>query len=150
MPKSTTSLHLPRAFASDWTKKTRAFAICLCYCSCWASTPQRGIQGEEWGTLYSRETGGIYHYISLVTQSCPTLSNPMDCSMPGFPVHHQLPEPTQTHIHWVSDAIQPSHPLSSPSTLAFNLSQHLGLFPVSPFYTIGGQSIGVSASTSVP
>ena len=52
----------------------------------------------------------------------------MDCSMPGFPVHHQLPELTQTHVHRVSDAIQPSHPLLSPSPLAFNLSQHQGLF----------------------
>ena len=52
----------------------------------------------------------------------------MDCSMPGLPVHHQLPEFTQTHVHWVSDAIQPSHPLSSPSPPAFNLSQHQGLF----------------------
>ena len=52
----------------------------------------------------------------------------MDCSMPGFPVHHQLPELAQTHAHWVSDAIQPSHPLSSPSPPAFNLSQHQDLF----------------------
>ena len=52
----------------------------------------------------------------------------MDCSMPGFPVHHQLPESTQTHVHWVSDAIQPSRPLSFPSPPAFNLSQHQGLF----------------------
>ena len=51
----------------------------------------------------------------------------MDCSAPGFPVHHQLPEFTQTHVHWVGDAIQPSHPLSSPSPPAFNLSQHQGL-----------------------
>ena len=65
---------------------------------------------------------------SSVAQSCPTLCDPMDCSMPGFPVHHQLPELTQTHIHRVSDAIQPSHPLSSPSPPAFNLSQHQGLF----------------------
>ena len=64
--------------------------------------------------------------ISSVAQSCLTLCDPMDCSMSGFPVHHQLPEPTQTHVHWVSDAIQPSHPLSSPP--AFNLSQHQGLF----------------------
>ena len=64
---------------------------------------------------------------SSVAQSCPTLCNPMNCSMPGLPVHHQLPEFTQTHVHWVGDAIQPSHPLSSPS-LAFNLSQHQGLF----------------------
>ena len=63
--------------------------------------------------------------VSPVTQSCPTLCNPMDRSTPGFPVHHQLPEPTQTHVHHVGDAIQPSHPLSSPSP-AFNLSQHQG------------------------
>ena len=64
---------------------------------------------------------------SSVAQSCLTLCNPMDCSTPGFPVHHQLPEPTQTHVHWVGDAIQPSHPLSFPSPPAFNLSQHQGL-----------------------
>ena len=64
---------------------------------------------------------------SSVTQSCLTLWDPMDCSTPGFPVH-QLLELTQTHVHWVSDAIQPSHPLSSPSPPAFNLSQHQGLF----------------------
>ena len=56
------------------------------------------------------------------------LCNPVDCSTPGLPVHHQLPEFTQTHVHWVSDAIQPSHPLSSPSPPAFNLSQHQSHF----------------------
>ena len=66
--------------------------------------------------------------ISSVTQSCPTLCNPMDCSMPGFHVHHQLPELAETRVHWVSDAIQPSHPLSSPSPPTFNLSQDQGLF----------------------
>ena len=65
---------------------------------------------------------------SSVAQSCLTLCNPMDCSTPGFLVHHQLPELAQTHVHWVSDAIQPSHPLSTPSPSAFNLSQHQGLF----------------------
>ena len=65
---------------------------------------------------------------SSVTQSCPTLCDPMDCSTPGLPVHHQLPEFTQTHVHWVGDAIQPSHPLSSPSPPAPNPSQHQGLF----------------------
>ena len=65
---------------------------------------------------------------SSVAQSCPTLSDSMNCSMPGFPVRHQLLEFTQTHVHWVSDDIQPSHPLSSPSPPAFNLSQHQGLF----------------------
>ena len=64
---------------------------------------------------------------SSVTQSCPTLCNPIDCSTPGLPVHRQLPEFTQTHVRWVGDAIQPFHPLSSPF-LAFNLSQHQGLF----------------------
>ena len=65
---------------------------------------------------------------SSVTQSCLTLCNPMDCSMPGLPVHHQLPELTQTHVHQVGDAIQPPHPLSSPSPPTSNLSQHQGLF----------------------
>ena len=65
---------------------------------------------------------------SSVTQSCSTLCNPMNHSMPGFPVHHQLPELAQTHVHQVGDAIQPSYPLSSPSPSAFNLSQHHGLF----------------------
>ena len=62
-----------------------------------------------------------------VAQWCPTLCNPMDCSTPGFPALHHLPELTQTHVHWVSDIIQPSHPLSSPSP-AFNLSQRQGYF----------------------
>ena len=65
---------------------------------------------------------------SSVTQLCLTLGNPMNCSTPGLPVHHQLPEFTQTHVHRVSDAIQPSHPLSSPSPPALNPSQHQGLF----------------------
>ena len=62
--------------------------------------------------------------VSQFTQLCLTLCDPMDCSTPGFPVFHQVLEFAQTHVHWVSDAIQPSHPLSSPSPLAFNLSQH--------------------------
>ena len=86
---------------------------------------------------------------SSVAQSCLTLCDPMDCSTPGLPVHHQLPEFTQTHVHWVGDAIQPSDPLSSPSPPAFNFSQHQGLFKWSQLFTSGGQSIGVSASTSV-
>ena len=65
---------------------------------------------------------------SSVVQSCPTLCNPRNHSTPGLPVHHQLQEFTQTHVHWAGDAIQPSHPLSSPSPSAFNLSQHEGLF----------------------
>ena len=65
---------------------------------------------------------------SSVTQSCLTLCSPMDCSTPGLPVHHQLPEFTQTHVHWDSDTIQPSYPLLPSSPPAFNLSQHQGLF----------------------
>ena len=65
---------------------------------------------------------------SSITQSCLALCDPMNHSKPGFPVHHQLPEFTQTHVHWVSDAIQPSHPLLSPFPPAFNLSQHQGFF----------------------
>ena len=85
---------------------------------------------------------------SSVTQPCPTLCDPMNRRTPGLPVHHQLPEFAQTHVHWVGDAIQPAHPLSSPSPPTFNLSQHQS-FPMSQFFTSGGQSIGVSASTSV-
>ena len=66
--------------------------------------------------------------IRSVAQSCPTLCDPMNRSTPGLPVHHQLPEFTQTHVHRVSDAVQPSHPLSSPSPLAPNPSQHQSLF----------------------
>ena len=67
-------------------------------------------------------------YCCLVAQSCPTLCDPMNCSTPGLPVLHHLQELAQTHIHWVSDAIQASHPLSSPSPSAFYLSQHQSLF----------------------
>ena len=65
---------------------------------------------------------------SSVVQSCLVLCNPMDCSMPGFPVHNQLLELTQIYIHWVGDAIHPAHPLSSPSAPSCNLFQHQGLF----------------------
>ena len=71
---------------------------------------------------------------SSVTQSCPTLCDSMNCSTPGLPVNHQLPEFTQTHVHRVSDAIQPSHPLSSPSPPAPNPSQHQS-FPMSQLFT---------------
>ena len=97
--------------------------------TCWAQDPGTSVQ------------------FSSVAQSCPTLCDSMNCSKPGLPVHHQLLEFTQTHIHWVGDAIQPSHPLSSPSLPTFNLSQHQGLFKwVS---SSRDQSIGVSAWASV-
>ena len=87
--------------------------------------------------------------ISSVAQSSPTLCDPMDCSMPGLPIHHQLLELTQTHVHRVGNAIQPSHPLLSPSLPAFNLSQHQGLSQwVSSSHQVA-KVLGVSAATSV-
>ena len=85
----------------------------------------------------------------MVTQSCPILCDPMGCSMPGFPVFHYLLELAQTHVHWISGAIHPSHPLSPPSAFAFNLSQHEGFFQWVSSLQSGGQSIGASASPSV-
>ena len=82
-------------------------------------------------TGLSSHTRNISYYLvqfSSVTQSCSALSDPMNCSMPGFPVHHQLLELAQIHVHHEGDAIQPSHPLSSPSSPALNLSQHQSLF----------------------
>ena len=86
---------------------------------------------------------------SSVARWCLIPCNPMNRGTPGLPVHHQLPEFTQTHVHRVGDAIQPCHSLSSPFPPAFNLSQHQGLFRMSQLFTSGGQSTGVSASTSV-
>ena len=89
------------------------------------------------------------HQFSSVAQSCPTLCDPMDCSMPGFPVHHQLLEPTQTHGHHIGDAIQPSHPLLSPSPPTFNLSQNQGIFQwVGSSHQVS-QNTGTSTSASV-
>ena len=87
--------------------------------------------------------------VSSVAQSWPNLCDPMACSTPGLPVHHQVSELTQTHVHRVDDAIQPSHPLSPASPPAFNLSQPSGSVLRGQFFTSGGQSIGVSASASV-
>ena len=85
-------------------------------------TSGRGDEGKKSGVA------DTLVQFSSVAQSCPTLCDPMNCSTPGLPVHHQLPEFTQTHAHRVGDAIQPSHPLSSPSPPAPNPSQHQGLF----------------------
>ena len=87
---------------------------------------------ENWTTICKRMK--LEHFLtpsvqfSSVAQSCRTLYDPMNCSTPGLPVHHQLPKFTQTHVHWVSDAIQSSHPPSSPSPPAPNPSQHQSLF----------------------
>ena len=83
-----------------------------------------------------------------VAQLCSTLCDPMDCSTPSLPDYHQLPESTQTHVHWVHDAIQPSHPVI-PFSSRLQSFPASGSFPMSQLLTSGGQSIGVSASTSV-
>ena len=125
----------------------------------WLGNNAQTLLKPEIGSCNSWEKEGLRSVVSLkisanvsvssVTQFCPTLCDPMNCSTPGFPVHRQLPMLAQTHVYWVNDAIQPSHPLSSPSP-AFNLFQHQGQnFPVSQFFTSGNQSIGVSASASV-
>ena len=93
--------------------------ICI---SCSSCTAGRFFTTEPWG-----KPNVIYVQCS-VAQSCPTLCDPMTHSTLGLPVHHQLPEFTQTHVHWVGDVIQPSHPLSSPSPPALNPSQHQALF----------------------
>ena len=91
---------------------------------------------ESWGNSYLlpcfitmvARAIKLWNQFSSVTQSCPTLCDLMNHSMPGFPFQHQIPESTQTHVHCVSDAIQPSHPLKPPSPPALNLSQHQGFF----------------------
>ena len=102
---------------------------------------------RRWAQDLSTPPSCLIRSIHLL--SCVWLCDPMNHSTPGLPVHHQLPEFNLIHVHWVIDAIQPSHPLSSPFPPTFNLSQHQGLFQLSQFFASGGQSIGVSASTSV-
>ena len=101
---------------------------------------------------YNSEKPNFQYLVSVqfssVAQSCPTLCNPINHSTPGLPVHHHLPEFTQTRVHRVIDAIQPSHPLSSPSPRAPNPSQHQS-FPMSQLFAWGGQSTGASALASV-
>ena len=94
----------------------------FCYLLYWSSVAWQGC------VSFCCPAKWISSRFNSVTQSCPTLCDPMDCSTPGFPVHHQVLELAQTHGHPVSDAIQPSHSLSSPSLLAFNLSQDQDLF----------------------
>ena len=101
----------------------------LIFCTCWFAPYQ--LFGLSFSYFVQHEIRVISQRLlqfSSVIQSCPTLCNCMDCSTPGFFVLHQLLEPTQTHVHGVSDAIQSFHPLSFPSPPAFNLYQHQGLF----------------------
>ena len=102
-------------------------------------------KGVHQGCILSPCLFNLYSEFSSVAQSCLTLCDPMNRSTPGLPVHHQLLEFTQTYVHQVCDANQPSHPLSSPSP-ALSLSQHQGSFQMSQLFASGGQSIKVSAS----
>ena len=100
-------------------------------------------------SIISHDFTNIEKYqFTSVAQSCPTLCDPMDCSITHFPVRHQHPELAQTHVHRVGDAIQQSYPLSSPSPPAFYLSQHQGL-QISQLFTSVGKRIGASALVSV-
>ena len=121
-------LRLGVMFMSDCSLLSRKFLTALIICTWAPRSPraQRGTSFPFWQQYSQRFTQ--FSQFSSVTQSCPTLCDPTDSSMPGLPVHHQLPEFTQTHVHWVGDAIQPSNLLSSPSPPTFNLSQHQGLF----------------------
>ena len=100
-------------------------------------------KGQSW---YTYEFICCYYSVAKL---CLTFCNPMGYNTPGFPVLHCLPEFVQTHVQWVGDAIQPSHPLSSPSPPACNLSQHPGLFQCVGLFAVGGQSIGASVSASI-
>ena len=117
---------------------------------------RNSVTGAAWcfGEKYSREvTEGVgcgSVQLSSVTQLCPTPCDPMNRSTPGLPVHHQLPEFTQTHVHCVSDAIQPSHPSVVPFSSRLQSFPASGSFPMTRFFISGGLSIGVSASISVP
>ena len=95
---------------------------------------------------------GFFHFSSVqfssVAQSCPTLCDPMNCSTPGLPVHHQFLEPTQIHVHRVGDVIQPSYPVV-PFSTCLQFCPASGSFPMSQFFAAGGQRIGASASASV-
>ena len=122
------------------------------YCSPAASGRRRSHQTSSLAQLYRSGFLQLYvfssHQFSSVAQSCLTLCDPMDCSTPGLPVHHQLLEFTQTHVHRVGDAIQPSHPVT-PFSSCLQSFPASGSFQMSLFFPSGGQSIGVSASSLV-
>ena len=113
-----------------------------------SSSKDSGIKRAQTTYSFKRHIWFSSVQFSLVTQSCLTLCDSMDCSTPGLPVHHQFPEFTQTHVHWVSDAIQPSPPVI-PFSSSLQSFPALGSFQLSQLFATGGQSIGVSASTSV-
>ena len=126
--------------ALQYTRLWSMWSVWLVFCDCGFQSvcplmekDKRLMEASWWQRLTAGETGSYSNgrgraQFSSVAQSCPTLCNPMNRSTPGLPVHHKLLEFTQTHVHRVSDAIQPSHPLSSPSPPDPNPSQHQSLF----------------------
>ena len=124
------------------------FLYCLRFLQC-SSFFKNSIKKRKKEMKYPRKWRGSNIQFSSVAMLCPTLCDPMNPSTPGLPVHHQLPEFTQTHVHRVGDAIQPSHPLLSPCPPAPNPSQHQGLFQwVNSLHEVV-KELGVSASASV-
>ena len=115
-------------------RRLRAGSLCPCVCALYTmiflSVNWWELRGPVSRVVGNNKSDDMHSVLTRllqfcsVTQWCLTLYDPMDSSMPGFPVHHQLPEPAQTYVDWVGDDIQPSHSLSSPSPTAFNLSQH--------------------------
>ena len=115
--------HCARPLLWPWTRLWRIQHLLCC-----APLPRLGLRALCKSARGSY-AGRCVHWVAVVwSLSRVPLCNPLDCSTPGFPVHHRLPEVAQIHVHGVSDAIQPSHPLSTPSPPTFNLSQHQGLF----------------------
>ena len=128
----------------SWVARGFEIQVCLRVTPVCVLDPHATVLLRHW-VLF----GKLFQF-SSVTQLCPTLCDPMNRSTPGLPVHHQLPEFTQTHVHRVSDAIQPSHLLLSPSPPAPQSLLASESFPMSQLFTWGGQSTGVSASASFP
>ena len=112
-----------RVVSSESVLHTRCFSFSIS-----PSNEYSGLISFRIGFISLQRSFDLFHQLSSVVELCPTLCDPMDCSMSGLLVHHQLLELAQTHVHRVSDAIQPSHPLWSPSPPAFNLSQYQGHF----------------------
>ena len=115
----------------------------------WTSIPSQPVSFLDIIKIYSFFKCFTYWFVVQSLKPCPTLCSPMDCSMPGFPVFCYLPELTQTHVHWVSDPIQPSHPSVIPFSSFSQYFPSSGSFPVSWLFASGGQSIRASAAASV-
>ena len=122
MPLPFSSLPFSSLADHCWLYSKHIVLLLFCFVN-WNYSREKGLEEEKWVFLVCSV---LYDSVQLL--SCVQLCNPMDCSTPGFPVLHQLLELAQTHVHWVGDAIQPSHPLSSPSPPSYSLSQHQGLF----------------------